>query len=162
MLGALHGAYGLKGWIRVQPFQDTAALLSSKHWQHVSTDGKVTPLEVEKAKIHGAGVVAKIQGIDTPEAASSLRGAIALYREDFPETQEDEYYWVDLIGCSVVNKEGKAIGVVKGLIDNGAHDILAVKKPDGKEVLIPFVEDYLESVNTQGKEIVVDWDPSWD
>lgn len=162
VLGALHGAYGLKGWVRVQPFQDTAALLSSKNWQHVTTDGVVTPMELEKAKEHGAGIVAKIKGIDTPEDAAALRGAVAMYREDFPATDEDEYYWVDLIGCSVINKEGEAIGTVTGLIDNGVHDILKVKKTNGKEVLIPFVDDYLESVNTQAKEITVDWDLSWD
>lgn len=162
VLGALHGAYGLKGWVRIQPFQDTAALLASKNWQHVSSDGAVTPVELEKAKVHGAGIVAKIKGIDTPEDAAAFRGAVALYREDFPETEEDEYYWVDLIGCSVINKVGEMIGTVVGLIDNGVHDILRVKKANGKEILIPFVEDYLESVNTQAKEIRVDWDSSWD
>ena len=114
-------------------------------------------MELEKAKLHGAGIVAKIQGIDTPEDAAALRGAVALYRKDFPEAQETEYYWVD-----VVNKEGQSIGRVKGMIDNGVHDILNVKRADGKEVLIPFVEDYLAEVNVETKKIIVDWDPSWD
>ena len=87
---------------------------------------------------------------------------MALYRKDFPEAEENEYYWVDLIGCEVVNKEGQSIGQVKGMIDNGVHDILNVKRTDGKEVLIPFVEDYLAEVNVEAKKIVVDWDPSWD
>ena len=113
-------------------------------------------------QLHGAGIVAKIQGIDTPEDAAALRGAVALYRKDFPEAQENEYYWVDLIGCDVVNKEGQSIGRVKGMIDNGVHDILNVKRADGKEVLIPFVEDYLAEVNVETKKIIVDWDPSWD
>ena len=125
-------------------------------------DGEVRPVELEKAKLHGAGIVAKFQGIDTPEDAAALRGAVALYRKDFPEAEENEYYWVDLIGCEVVNKEGQSIGQVKGMIDNGVHDILNVKRADGKEVLIPFVEDYLAEVNVEAKKIVVDWDPSWD
>mgnify|MGYP000905886516 CR=1 FL=1 len=123
---------------------------------------EVRPVELEKAKLHGAGIVAKFQGIDTPEDAAALRGAVALYRKDFPEAEENEYYWVDLIGCEVVNKEGQSIGQVKGMIDNGVHDILNVKRADGKEVLIPFVEDYLAEVNVEAKKIVVDWDPSWD
>lgn len=64
-------------------------------------------MELEKAKLHGAGIVAKFQGIDTPEDAAALRGAVALYRKDFPEAEENEYYWVDLIGCEVVNKKGR-------------------------------------------------------
>ena len=158
VLGALHGAYGLKGWVRVQPFQGTSALLGSKHWQHVLPDGEVRPVELEKAKLHGAGIVAKIQGIDTPEDAAAIR----ISRRCFPVLDENEYYWVDLIGCDVVNKEGQSIGRVKGMIDNGVHDILNVKRADGKEVLIPFVEDYLAEVNVETKKIIVDWDPSWD
>lgn len=161
VLGALHGAYGLKGWVRVQPFQGTSALLGSKHWQHVLPDGEVRPVELEKRNCT-APVSLQNSGYRYPEDAAALRGAVALYRKDFPEAQENEYYWVDLIGCDVVNKEGQSIGRVKGMIDNGVHDILNVKRADGKEVLIPFVEDYLAEVNVETKKIIVDWDPSWD
>lgn len=162
LLGALHGAYGLKGWVRVQPFQDTEALMSSENWQHITREGKVTPIRMEQARVHGAGIVAKLAGIDTPEAAADFRGAVGLYREDFPPLEEDEYYWVDLIGSEVINKEGALIGTVKGMIDNGVHDILEVRREDGKAVLIPFIEAYLDHVDPDSHTVTVDWDPSWD
>lgn len=162
VLGALHGAYGLKGWVRVQPFQDTEALLFSKNWYHITREGQVSPLPMESAKLHGAGIVAKLKGIDTPEDAAQLRGAVGLYRDDFPALEDGEYYWVDLIGCKAVNREGAEIGTVEGLIDNGVHDILDVRKTNGKKVLIPFVEQYLDEVDLDEKKIVLDWDPAWD
>ena len=113
---------GFKGWVRVQPFQGTSALLGSKHWQHVLPDGEVRPVELEKSETARRRYRCKNSGYRYPEDAAALRGAVALYRKDFPEAQENEYYWVDLIGCDVVNKEGQSIGRVKGMIDNGVHD----------------------------------------
>lgn len=162
MLGALHGAYGLKGWVRIQPFQDTASLLESKNWQHVLPDGSVQPVKLESVKEHGAGLVAKFEGIDSPEEARALKGAVALNRKDFPIPAKDEYYWVDLIGCEVINEQGDHIGQVKGLIDNGVHDILEVQKENSKVVLIPFIDTYLTKVDCEDKKIFVQWGKDWD
>ena len=62
---------------------------------------------------------------------------------------------------TMTNKAGEAIGVVKGLIDNGVHDILDVKKPDGSSVLIPFVDSYFVEADLENRKIVLDWDPTW-
>lgn len=162
VLGALRGAYGLKGWIKVLPFQDGDALLESKNWIHLTRDGSSQPLEMEQAKFHGKGIVAKIKGIDTPEAAAALKGAVGLMREDFPDLDDGAYYWVDLIGSSVVNTQGENIGVVKSVIDNGVHDVLDVDSVKGKSVLIPFVENYVEDVDLDEKKIIVDWSLDWE
>ncbi len=162
VLGALRGAYGLKGWVRVLPFQDGDALLDSRDWVLVSRTGESRPLVMEQAKFHGNGIIAKIKGIDTPEDASALKGAVGLYREDFPELEDGEYYWVDLMGCLVKNSRDEKIGVVKSVFDAQVHDVLDVKRDDGKSALIPFVPNYILEVNLEGKEIVVDWSLDWD
>lgn len=161
MLGALRGSYGLKGWVKIQPFQDGDALLETKNWYHLVRGEEPQPVEMEQAKFHGSGIVAKIKGIDTPEAAAAFKGAVGLLREDFPETEEDEYYWVDLIGCAVVNTNNETIGTVKSVTNNGAHDVLDVKSAEGKSHLIPFVENYIEDVDLEEKKIIVDWSLNW-
>ncbi len=161
MLGALRGAYGLKGWVRIQPFQDGEALIKSHNWIHVKHDQSSACLEVEQVKVHGSGIVAKLKGIDSPEAAEALKGAVGLYRKDFPLTAEDEYYWVDLIGCKVVNRQGQDIGTVKSIIETGANDVLEVATAGNKSVLVPFVANYLEEVDLNNKTIHVDWSLDW-
>lgn len=162
VLGALHGAYGLKGWVRIRPFQDTASLLASKNWFLIEREGQNHPIVVEDVKEHAGGLIAKIKGVDSPEKADALRGTVGLLRQDFPPTEEGTYYWVDLIGCQVTNRSSELIGIVSGLIDNGAHDVLEVKKADGAAVLIPFVESYILAVDVASKKITADWDLNWD
>lgn len=75
----------------------------------------------------------------------------------FPEPDDDEFYWVDLIGATVVNEQQETLGTVGGLIDNGAHQILRIVGEGEVERLVPFVEVYVKSVDVAGKRIVVDW-----
>jgi 16S rRNA processing protein RimM len=88
-----------------------------------------------------------------------MRGArIFVPRSSFPSAASDEFYWVDLIGLQVVNREGRPLGEVLGLIDNGAHSVLRVAPPAaGAERLIPFVAAYIDRVDLAARRIEVDW-----
>ncbi|WP_164230622.1 ribosome maturation factor RimM, partial [Stenotrophomonas maltophilia] len=77
--------------------------------------------------------------------------AVWVSRADFPEPDDDEFYWVDLIGATVVNEQQETLGTVGGLIDNGAHQILRVVGEGEVERLVPFVEVYVKSVDVAGK-----------
>lgn len=159
-LGALRGSYGLKGWVKIQPFQDGFVLLETDHWVQMNREGVLKPLEVEDCKVHGKNLIAKIKGIETPEDAALLKGAVGVYRENFPEPEEGEFYWIDLIGCTVVNTKDEKLGKVQGMDSNGAQDILEVAGEGGK-YLIPFVESYILEVSIPEKTIRVDWEKDW-
>lgn len=160
-LGALHGAYGLKGWVRIHPFGGVDSLLVSNNWFLISKTG-TRAIEPEAVKQHGGGLIAKIKGIDTPEDAKALRGSVGLMREDFPEPEEGSYYVVDFVGCQVINEDKTFTGKVVAVTNNGAHDVLEVVKPDNRSVLIPFVDAYVLSVDLDARLITVSWEPSWD
>jgi 16S rRNA processing protein RimM len=160
LLGALSGSYGVKGWIKVRPFQDGSALLKTHIWLYRSADGELRPLAIEQSKRHGQNIIAKIEGVETPEAAQALKGAVCLKREDFPQTQSGEFYWVDLIGCIVINQQGEEIGRVESMDTNGVQDILVVRGK-ASEYLIPFVSAYILKVDVAQKSITADWDVSW-
>ena len=90
----------------------------------------------------------------------SARSAFsARRRSEFPKPAADEFYWADLIGLGVVNREGLTLGSVVGLIDTGPHSVLRIQPAaaDGEEVLIPFVSAYVDSVDLPARRIVVDW-----
>lgn len=172
-VGRIVDAWGIKGWVRVQPHSaDPKALFSSKRWYlragaapRLPGERPLPPLlRITEARRHGAEVVAGIRDVADRTAAEALRGArIFVARSSFPTAAADEYYWVDLIGLEVVNRNGEALGEVVGLIDNGAHAVLRVqprRAAEGErpeERLIPFVAAHVDSVDRDARRIVVDW-----
>jgi 16S rRNA processing protein RimM len=161
-VGRIVGAWGVKGCFKVQPFAtDPQALFSSKRWYLRAGDvpGHAPPplLRVTTAREQGGMVVAGAQEVPDREAAEALKGAhVFVPRSSFPTAGDDEYYWVDLIGCTVVNREGQVLGSVADLLDTGVHSVLCVRR-DGPERLIPFVAAYVDEVDLAARRIVVDW-----
>ena len=121
------------------------------------TDGKIVSTKIEKNSGHDGILNAKLSGINDRDAAFALRGAVVLVdRAEFPEPDEDEFYWVDLIGMNVINLQGEELGVVTDLMETGASDILVVKTSE-VERLIHFVAQYIISVERATKIITADW-----
>lgn len=160
-LGVLRGAYGIKGWVRVQPYsQEAAALRANRHWWLLDAAGPMR-LEVTGLRRHGAQVVVKWQGCDTPEQADRLRGTkVGLARAQFPPAEEGEVYWVDLIGARVVNRSGVDLGMVSGLRSNGAQELLEVQLADGV-LLVPMVARHIDRVDLAQRRVLVDWEQDW-
>jgi len=118
-------------------------------------------LKIVQAKEHAEGVVASAQDISDRSQAEALKGAsIFVSRASFPTPADGEYYWVDLIGLDVFNREGQHLGQVTDLLDTGAHGVLRVQdsnRPDEPERLIPFVSAYVDEVSQAQRRITVDW-----
>ncbi len=174
-VGRILGAWGVNGGIKVKPFAaDPQALFSSKRWflkppeaprPHGADAQAAIPslLRVLSAREQGDGVVATVQDLADRDAAEALKGArVFVPRSSFPTPDEDEYYWVDLIGLAVVNREGEALGTVVGLIETGPHCVLRVQAADAVEPerLIPFVAAYIDDVDLPARRIRADWDAS--
>jgi 16S rRNA processing protein RimM len=121
----------------------------------------VRRVEVSALKRHTDSLLAKWQGWDQPEAVDALRGAtVCVPRTEFPPLPEGQYYWSDLIGLQVVNREGRALGVVQDLASNGAHELLQVSGEDGT-LLVPLVPAYVDDVDLAARVIRVDWQADW-
>jgi 16S rRNA processing protein RimM len=165
-VGHITGAYGLRGGIRVSPYSlDADALLSVKTWW--VDKPSLRTVQVRNAKYHSGDVTATLVDVTDREAAEALKGAtVQVSRSDFPELPEDEYYWTDLIGLDAVNLQGETLGKVTDMMHNGAQSILRITPvpdpnaaPDAKapERLVPFVDQYVKTVDLQGKMIALDW-----
>jgi 16S rRNA processing protein RimM len=179
-VGRIVDAWGIQGGIKVQPFSsDPQALFSSRRW-FLQLPASPSPkgvgkspasplprlLKITEAREQGTVVVARAQEVPDRNAAEALRGArIFISRQSFPTAKDGEYYWIDLIGLAVVNREGEALGTVTDLLDTGVHCVLRVQRPDAPaaakgdeaERLIPFVDAYVDSVDLAGRRITVDW-----
>jgi len=169
-VGRIGEAWGLKGGFHVLPYADPPeALLAASCWHLKPPEAARRPpgvaalpaaLEIASVRASGDGLIASSPGVPDRTAAEALRGArIFIARSQFPKPAADEFYWADLIGLEVVNREGQALGSVVGLIDTGPHSVLRIQPPvaEGVEVLIPFVSAYVDSVDLTARRIVVDW-----
>jgi 16S rRNA processing protein RimM len=167
-VGRIADAWGIKGWFKVLPYSaDPEALFSSKRWFLLPTEKGVktfvgtASLSVKEAKMHSDSVVACADGVVDRNAAEALRGArIFVSRSSFPAAADDEYYWVDLIGLNVINRQDEALGTVRELLSTGPQTVLVLESvADGKvqERMIPFVSAYVDSVDIAAKIIRVDW-----
>ena len=156
-MGYIKGAFGIKGWLKVKADTEFAdSLLDYPEWQ-LRRDGSVRMVEVAEGKAVGDELQVKFVGIDDRDAAALLRGyTIEIAREAFAPAEEDEYYWADLVGMKVLNRDGVELGAVANLMDTGAHDILVVNGAFGQK-LIPFVSHYIDDVNAETRVITADW-----
>jgi 16S rRNA processing protein RimM len=165
-------AWGVKGGLKLQAFaKDPQALFSSRRWYLEAPatlpGGGRRLLRVVSAREQGDVVVAQVREIDDRNAAEALRHwRVFVSRASFPTADDDEYYWVDLLGLAVVNREGVELGRVTDLIDTGPHSVLRIACAAAGAVpverLIPFVAHYIDDVSLEQRRIVVDWDPEWD
>ena len=167
-VGRIADAWGIKGWFKVLPHSaDPQALFSSTRWYLQPSErgpqafrGTVL-LRVREAKEHSDTVVARADGVEDRSGAEALRGArIFIPRSSFPTAGDDEFYWVDLLGLDVVNREGVHLGQVKDLMATGPQTVLVVAyEEEGKaqERMIPFVSQYVDGVDQAAKRITVDW-----
>lgn len=171
-VGRIADAWGIKGWFKILSHSaDPQALFSSKRWfilpseKGAKTFSGVRKLAIKEAKTHSDTVVATAQDVDDRTAAEALRGArIFVSRASFPTADKDEFYWVDLIGLNVMNREGVGLGQVKELLSTGAQTVLVMEfVQDGRtqERMIPFVAVYVDDVDTVKRLITVDWQPDY-
>jgi 16S rRNA processing protein RimM len=122
-------------------------------------------LAIREAKEHSDVIVASSEDVPDRNAAEALRGArVFVPRSSFPTAGDDEYYWVDLIGLAVVNREGVALGRVRELLASGPQTTLVLDATeDGKPVerMVPFVSAFVDQVDLAGRLITVDWQPDY-
>jgi len=195
-LGRIASAYGIRGWVKVQPHSAQAEVLlaASSWWLCRPAPGAAgagaSPAEAASPAWHdarrhtvlssrpqGATVVAALEGVADRDAAHALRGlAVHVSRREFPAPEENEYYWVDLIGCMLFgDQDGRSvlIGRVAEVIDNGAHAVLKVHRLGGHGqddavalhdakgrplgVLVPFVGAHVRDVDLAARRIDTDW-----
>ena len=165
VVGKLGSTYGIRGWLRVYSSTEYAESIFDYQPWFLKIKGQWQPTELESWKHHNHELIAKLKNVNDRETAKSLANIeIGVDLSVFPQLEEGDYYWHDLIGCNVVNLEGYAMGTVTEMMETGSNDVLVVransKDAFGKqERLIPFLyEQVVKRVDLTTKVIEVDWD----
>lgn len=167
-VGRIADAWGIKGWFKVIAHSaDPEALFTAKQWFLLPAEKGAKNftgtrlLPIKQVRPHSDTIVATSPAVLDRNGAEALRGSrIFVSREHFPKTDDGEFYWVDLMGLQVHNREGESLGVVKDLLATGPQTTLVLGyEVDGKELerMIPFVDAYIDKVDIAGKTIIADW-----
>src|SRR6478672_2771163 len=165
VMGRIAGAFGIKGWVKIQTFtQSPDSLIGYPTWWlsgaeangvsgtgineaggwHQNEARGWQQNKVEEAAVHGRLLIAKLSGIDDRNAAEQLKGReVAVPRSELPANQPGEYYWAELIGLSVTNLQGVPLGRIGKLLETAAQQVLLVEGE--RERLIPFIESVVVS-----------------
>lgn len=193
-LGRIVSAYGVRGWVKVQPHSAQGLVLRAapvwwlappsqpsipSPYANPAQNPKLRAHAVKQVRPQGSTVVADLDHVGDRDLAEALRGfTVYVSRQYFPKAQEDEFYWVDLVGCYVYS-EGRLAGEVTEVVDNGAHAILRVQrmriegdqspspehlpevilddKGRPQEILVPFVAAHVQHVDILTRRIETDW-----
>jgi 16S rRNA processing protein RimM len=168
VLGKLTSPYGVKGWLKVYSYTSPMdGILDYAEWV-LRHDDRLQRRQLKQGRRQGKGLVARLDGVDSREAAEALAGAeILLPKAELPELPGDDYYWFQLEGLRVVTREGAVLGRIQYLFETGANDVMVVKGGageaiDDRERLLPFLPDEVVlNVDLEGGVMTVDWDPSF-
>jgi 16S rRNA processing protein RimM len=158
VMGRVSAPFGIKGWIKVQPFTATTDSLAAYDKWWLGCDGEWQEHEVDEAQAQGQSLVAKLRACDDRNEAALFKGRqVAVAREALPKAGANEFYWADLIGLRVRNVEAQDLGEVTRVLETGANEVLVVQGEGGQERLIPFIADAIREVDLAAGVIRVDW-----
>jgi 16S rRNA processing protein RimM len=156
LIGKIQSTQGIRGQLRVIPFAGDASSISQlENVMIKAPNGTLEPFPVVSARAHGKRVILTLKPFDNINQVLHLVGR-ELYadRSALPELPSDEYYWSDLLGLQVSSEDGEALGELVDIIETGSNDVYVVKK-DGREVLIPALEDVVLAVDLAAGSMTV-------
>lgn len=161
-LGRVSGIFGVRGWLRIFSFcEPRAGILDYPRWW-LGPETERREYELIEGRAHGSGVVAKLAGVDDRDGAREhMALEIAVPRGELADSED--YYWADLIGLAVANREGVELGRVTGFMETGGHDVMVVaceQHGSRRERLIPWAPGvYVDRVMLGEGRLTVDWHP---
>ena len=168
VLGKVGAPYGVKGWFKVTSYtEELQGIFDYSPWL-LHQGGELKEFTVEQWKPHNKSIVAKLEGIDDRDGAEAIKNLeISVSQDVLPELDEDNFYWRELEGMTVVNTSGYDFGKVEQLFETGANDVMVVKANINdafgqKQRMIPYLyEQVVLDVDREAKKITVDWDPGF-
>lgn len=155
-VGAIAGAFGVRGEVRLKSFCANAEDIAA-YGPLASEDGSRS-FEIRLTGAIKGGLAARLSGVATKEQADALRG-LRLYapREALPALPDDEFYHADLIGLEAYDTGGAPLGRVAAVLNHGAGDLLELRGPGLKgAVLVPFTQAIVPTVDLASGRLVID------
>ena len=155
-IGQIVNTFGIKGMVKVKPFTDDIRRFDELKTVYVEKNSHQTEYEIEEVKYHKDMVLIKFKGIDKVEQAEMLRNSyLTVSRDSVEKLEEGRYYIVDLLGLEVYTDEQILLGTLEDIFNTGSNDIYVVKDKQGKQILLPAIQDVIKQIDIENKKIIV-------
>ena len=158
-VGKIVNTHSLKGEVKVISSTDFEEQRFEKGTELLITRGNqvVKEVTVESYRTHKNNLLVKFVGIDSIEEAEKLKNLqIKIDSENIGELEENEYYFHEIIGCEVFDENGKSLGEISEILTPGANEVWVIKSQNGKEILIPYIEDVVKKIDVENKKIDIE------
>lgn len=154
-IGVITTTHGLNGEVKVYPTTDSLDRFKQVKRVILVTPKEKIETEITEARFFKNLAIVKFAAFDNVDQVKNLHGTdVMIYREDGQKLEPGEYYIADLIGCSVVDEEGREVGILKDVLQTGANDVYIVEK-EGKEILLPVIPQCIKNVDVENSLVTV-------
>lgn len=159
-VGKVVNTHGIRGEVKVVSQTDFPEERFGKGSRLVLTESdngtRLLPVQVESARTHKQLYIVKFKGYDDINDILPYKGwLLKVADEDRKPLEEGEYYYDQIIGCTVVTDEGEELGTIGEILAPGANHVWVVERPTGKPVLLPVIDDVVLDVDVQAKRVRV-------
>lgn len=154
-------AHGIKGEVTVEVRTDEPELRLAPGAVLATEPASTGPLTIETGRVHSGRLILRFEGVKDRTGAEALRNTLLIAEvdpEELPE-EEDEYYDHQLMDLDVVTKDGEEVGRITEISHLPSQDLFIVERPDGSEVMIPFVESIVIEIDLEEQRAVIDPPP---
>ena len=151
--GKIVNTHGIKGEVKIMPYTDVPEILAE--FDRLFIGREKSEIIIERARVAKNMVIAKLEGVDTPEQAEKLRNSVLYMHRDDLELDEDTYFIQDLIGVEVKDCEtGEVYGKIADIMQTGANDVYVIKG-NNREYLVPAIADVVMSTDIDRNEMII-------
>lgn len=156
-VGKVVNTHGIRGEVRVIPSTDFPERFHVGNQLYlVKKNHAPISLTIEKSRSHKQFQLLKFEGYETIEDVEPFKGATLKITEDQrTKLPEGEYYIQDIVDCRMFTLDGEEIGTITSIMKTGANDVWVVEQTDGKEILIPYIDDVVKKVNLKEKKVYI-------
>jgi len=155
-VGVISSTHGVKGEVKVYPTTDDPQRFKQLKDVVLDTGKDLIPLEIEDVKYFKQMVILKFKGIDNINDIEKYRGKdLLVTRENAIPLEEGEYFIYDLLNSEVFTDTGEKLGILTEVMTSAANDVYVVKMENGKEVLLPAINECILDIDVDNKKIIV-------
>lgn len=155
-VGVFANTHGVRGEIKVFPTTDDVTRFKKLKKIYLDKGIEKMELEIQSVRYFKNMVILKFKGIDNINDIEKYKGKdLLIHREQAVPLKEDEYFICDIINAQVVTENGEEVGVLKEVLQTGANDVYVVRTTEGKEILLPVIDECVLDLNVEEKIVTV-------